>query len=214
MSNPSSQQSTTPLSIDPEIQGLIREQQDGMALNPVARSTGAQEERTMTPPTAGSIDAQQHDTMLKPAPATEETDETMTPETKKELKDMAIHMDEGLRTVSMLPWMRAPGEVRASREQEILDGLIPLLTGMLPSCMLVVERIRGGERDLQALVDFAVERSNYKTFAIDFVKVRMGLCPSTVIIPAVIPINTYSNTWLNRPPMSSPYWAGKTREPD
>jgi hypothetical protein len=24
----------------------------------------------------------------------------------------------------------------------------------------------------------------------------------------------YSNTWLNRPPMSPPYWAGQTREPD
>jgi hypothetical protein len=24
----------------------------------------------------------------------------------------------------------------------------------------------------------------------------------------------YSNTWLNRPPMSPPYWAGQTRERD
>jgi dynein heavy chain len=24
----------------------------------------------------------------------------------------------------------------------------------------------------------------------------------------------YSNTWLNRPPLSPPYWAGQTREPD
>jgi hypothetical protein len=133
---------------------------------------------------AEPVHAQQDNPVLWPKPM--KTDPSKLRQMGTDMKKMGRVMDDALQVLSILPWMQVTESLlRRVQEESAVAGLAPLLTGMLPSCMVLADKIRSGDRDEKALVDYAFQHSD-KVMHRPFVQVGCLPCSKATTATRVL----------------------------
>jgi hypothetical protein len=124
-----------------------------------AEESEASRDRPEEAGVAEPVHAQQDNPLSRPKPM--KTDPAKLRQMGADMKKMGREMDDGLKLLSILPWMQVTKSLlRRAQEESAVAGLAPRLTGLLPSCMVLADKIRSGDRDEKALVDYAFQHSD------------------------------------------------------